>query len=68
LVSTWSDLERSGIDRMSREQMLAAIRARADDLPGDLPERLEKQSTDWLQLLLLAGRPIQVLRHTRRGA
>ena len=66
MVYNLSALELSCIDRMTREQLIEAIRARADDLPGDLQQRLEEQSTDCLQLLLLAGRLIQVLRHRRR--
>jgi hypothetical protein len=65
MVSTLSELELSLIERLSREDLIQAIRGRAGDLPGDLLERLEEQPTDDLQMLLLAGRLIQVLRHLR---
>lgn len=65
MVSTLSELELSLIDRMSRGDLIQAIRGRAADLPGDLLGRLEEQPTDDLQMLLLAGRLIQVLRHLR---
>jgi hypothetical protein len=52
MVSTWSELEPSGSDRLSRDQLRAAIRARADDLPGDLQERREEQSTGCPQQFL----------------
>ena len=67
MIATLSELELSCIDRLSREDLLRAVRARTGDLPADLLERLDEQSTDRLQLLLLAGRLIQVLRHLRRG-
>jgi hypothetical protein len=67
MVSILSELELMSIDRMSRSQLIEAIGARADDLPTDLLERLEKRSIDRLQLLLLAGRLIQVLRHLECG-
>jgi hypothetical protein len=65
VVSTLSELELSLIERLSREDLIQAIRGRAGDLPGDLLTRLEEQPTDDLQMLLLAGRLIQVLRHLR---
>jgi hypothetical protein len=67
MISILSELELMSIDRMSRPQLVQAIRARADDLPCDLLERLEERSMDRLQLLLLAGRLIQVLRHLEGG-
>jgi hypothetical protein len=60
-----TDLELSRIDRLNREELITAVRSRADDLPGDLLGGLEEQPTDRLQLLLLAGRLLQVLRHLR---
>jgi len=48
---------------MTRPQLIQAIQARAADLPVDLRDRLEEQPTHRLQLTLLAGRLIQVLRH-----
>jgi hypothetical protein len=65
MVSNLSALELSCMDRLSREQLIVAIRARAADLPADLLEGLEGQPTDGLRLLLLAGRLVQVLRHMR---
>ena len=65
MVSTLSQLELSLIERMSRGELIQAIRGRSGDLPGDLLTRLEEQPTDDLQMLLLAGRLIQVLRHLR---
>jgi len=67
MVTILSELELLSIDRMTGPQLLAAIRARAGDLPADLLEGLEERSTDRLQLLLLAGRLIQVLRHLEQG-
>jgi hypothetical protein len=49
---------------MTREELIADIRSRQDCLRRDLLERLEDESTDHLQLLLLAARLIQVLRNT----
>jgi hypothetical protein len=62
MVSIVSELELCCIDRMPLEQLIAAVRARAEDLPADLLERLEMQTTERLQLLLLAGRLVHVLR------
>jgi hypothetical protein len=67
MVSILSELELMSIDRMNRLQLIEAIRARAGDLPADLLEHLEQRSMDRLQLLLLAGRLIQVLRHLEKG-
>lgn len=65
MVSIVSELELSCIDGLSREKLIAEVRARAADLPADLLGQLDEQPTDRLQLLLLAGRLIQVLRHLR---
>jgi hypothetical protein len=65
MVANLSALELSCIDRMTREQVIEAVRGRASDLPADLLERLEEQSTECLQLILLAGRLIHVLQHWR---
>jgi hypothetical protein len=67
MVTILSELELMSIDRMTRPQLVEAIRARAVDLPEDLLEGLEERSSDRLQLLLLAGRLIQVLRHLESG-
>jgi hypothetical protein len=68
MVSILSQLELCCIDRMTEQELIRAVRARADDLPLDLLERLEEQSIDCLRLLLLTGRLIQVLRHLRSRA
>jgi hypothetical protein len=65
MVSILSELEVDSIDRMTRQELAEAIRARTSDLPGDLLADLEAQSTCQLQMLLLAGRLIHVLRHLR---
>jgi hypothetical protein len=66
MVSKVSELELYCIDSMTRHELVTAVRARADDLPADLLVQVEEQSSDRLQLLLLAGRLIQVLRHLQR--
>jgi hypothetical protein len=63
MTSTSFALELRHIDHMTRDELLAAIRSKQDCLREDLLECLEEQSTDHLQLLLLAARLIQVLRH-----
>jgi hypothetical protein len=63
MVSILSELELCSIDRMTRQELIAAVRVREEDLPVDLLGNLEEQATDRLQLLLLAGRLIQVLRY-----
>jgi hypothetical protein len=65
VVSIVSELELSCISRLSREKLIEGVRARAADLPADLLGHLEDRPTDQLQLLLLAGRLILVLRHLR---
>jgi hypothetical protein len=47
---------------MADQELIQAVRARAEDLPVDLMVRLEEQSIERLQLMLLAGRLIHVLR------
>ena len=66
MVSMLSQLELCSMDRMTRQELIAAIRARGDIMPTDLLGQLEEQPTRQLQLLLLAGRLIQVLRHVRK--
>jgi hypothetical protein len=65
MISILSEVELCSIERMARQELIQAIRARMNDLPVDLLGQLEDQSTDHLQLLLLAGRLIQVLRRRR---
>jgi hypothetical protein len=65
MLTNLTELELSCIDRLNREELLNAVRARAGDLPGDLLVDLDELPTDRLQLVLLAGRLIQVLRHLR---
>ncbi len=62
MVGIVSELELTCIDGLSRQELIQSIRDRASDLPPDLLRRLEDQTTDRLQLLLLAGRVLQVLR------
>jgi hypothetical protein len=65
MVSIVSELELCAIERMTRQELVEAIRARANFLPFDLLGELEEQPLHCLQLLLLTGRLIQVLRHLR---
>ncbi len=65
MVSIVSELELCAIERMTRQELVEAIRARANFLPFDLLEELEGQPLHRLQLLLLTGRLLQVLRHLR---
>jgi hypothetical protein len=65
MVSIVSELELCAIERMTRQELVEAIRARANFLPSDLLGQLEEQPLQGLQLLLLTGRLIQVLRHLR---
>jgi hypothetical protein len=66
MVSILSQLELCSIDRMTRQELVDAVRARADDIPVDLVGKLEEQPLHRLQLLLLVGRLIRVLRHLRK--
>jgi hypothetical protein len=70
MISILSELELCSIDRMTRQELIEAVRARAgDDLPVNLLEQLEEPPTDRLQLLLLlAGRLIRVSRLLRKEA
>jgi hypothetical protein len=65
MVSILSELELCAIDRMTRQQLVEAVRERAGELPIDLLGHLEERPTQHLQLLLLTGRLIRVLRHLR---
>jgi hypothetical protein len=66
MISILSELELRSIDRMTRQELIEAVWARAGDLPVDLLEQSEEPVTDRLQLLLLAGRLIRVLRLLRK--
>ena len=68
MVSVLSELEVCAIDRMTRQELIDAIRGRVADLPVDLLGHLEGRPIMHLQLLLLAGRLIHVLRHLRKDA
>jgi hypothetical protein len=63
MVSILSELELCAIERMTPQELIQAVRDRAKDLPVDLLGQLEAQSRHYLQMLLLAGRLIRVLRH-----
>jgi hypothetical protein len=65
MVSILSELELCSIDHMTRLELIDAIRARVADLPADLIGGLKEQPIIHLQLLLLAGRLIHVLRQLR---
>jgi hypothetical protein len=67
MVAILTKVELAYIDRMTKPQLIQAIQARAADLPVDLLDRLDEQSIQRLQLMLLAGRLIQVLRHVPDG-
>jgi hypothetical protein len=66
MVSILSQLELCSIDRMTRQELVDAIRARIGDLPPDLLWQLDEEPTSHLQLILLAGRLIHVLRRIRK--
>jgi hypothetical protein len=62
MIATLGQLEMHCIDRLCRQELIDAIRARGDCLPEDLRQGLENQPTDRLRLLLLAARLVHVLR------
>jgi hypothetical protein len=57
------ELELKCIDRMSRMQLIQAVRERWEYLPRDLHVPLEDESADNLRLLLVASRLLHALRH-----
>lgn len=65
MVVSVAELELDLIDHMKRDELLAAVRARAHHLPADLLVGLEQYPDDYLRLLLLAGRVVNLLRHLR---
>ncbi len=60
--STLFEMEMLNIDRMSRAQLIEAVRERWDSLPTDLRVNVHEESTDHLRLLLVAGRLLHMLR------
>jgi hypothetical protein len=68
MASLLTELELCAIDGMTRQELIAGVRARRDDLPLDLLAHLEEQPIERLQLLLLAGRLTGVLRQLRTEA
>jgi hypothetical protein len=60
--STLFEMEMLNLDRMSRAELLDAIRQHWDNLPADLRVILEDESTDQLRLLLMAARLLHTLR------
>jgi hypothetical protein len=65
MVASLFELELQHIDHMSRKGLIEAVRFYRTCLAPDLLEGLEEKSTDHLQLLVLAGRLIHVLRQRR---
>jgi hypothetical protein len=65
MVSILSELELCAIDRMTRQELLETVRQYVCDLPMDLRGQFEERPTHQLQLLLLAGRLIRLLRRQR---
>jgi hypothetical protein len=66
MIPTMFELELRDIDRLPRQELIKAIREKRNCLRADLLEGLEEQSTQWLQLLLLAARLLHVLRRMDR--
>jgi hypothetical protein len=62
--STLFAIEMLAIDRMSRAELITAVRAGLESLPTDLRQRLrlEEESADHLRLLLVAARLLHALR------
>ena len=65
MVLMLSQLELCSIDRMTPPELIDAVRTPTHALPLDLLGQLDEQSHSSLQLVLLAGRLIRVLRHQR---
>jgi hypothetical protein len=64
--ATLFELEMRCIESMSRQQLLESVQERADCLPDDLLQGWEGETTENLQLMLLAARFIRALRQLRR--
>ncbi len=60
-----TQLELDLMDRMKRDELLAAIRGRAEHLPADLIAGMEAMPDEYLRLLLLTGRLVHLLRQLR---
>jgi hypothetical protein len=65
MFSQMYDMELRGIESMTRQQVLDALRGRLDCLPPELCERLEEQPDGWLRLLLMSARLTWALRMLR---
>jgi len=63
--STVFAFEMKCLDAMDRNQLIAAVLERSDNLPADLREKLAEQDTDQLRLLLFTARLVHALRHLR---
>jgi hypothetical protein len=63
MVATLLDFELRQLDRMTRQELVAALRFRRDLLQADLVGCLEEKSLGQLQLLLLVARLTEVLQH-----
>jgi hypothetical protein len=63
MVATLLDFELRQLDRMTRQELVAAIRFRRDLLKAELVDCLEEKSLGQLQLLLLVARLTEVLHH-----
>jgi hypothetical protein len=64
--ATLFELEMRGIAAMTRAQLIDAIWDRQDSLPPDMREGLEYETTDHIQLLVLAARFVRALRQMRK--
>jgi hypothetical protein len=63
MSATLAELELRTFDELSHEQLIAMLLERTDCLPKRFTrERLERQSTEELQILLLAAKLLDVLR------
>ena len=63
MVATLLDFELRQLDRMTRQELVAAIRFRRDLLQADLVDCLEEKSLGQLQMLLLVARLTEVFHH-----
>jgi len=63
MVATLLDFEMRQLDRMTRQELVAAIRFRRDLLKAELVDCLEEKSLGQLQMLMLVARLTEVLHH-----